>query len=176
MQCIRKALHNVYQTITLYTLNVIMSSINQISIKLEQQQQQNTPELVSLQFGYKTGKLLWKVFESTIPHFHQQSKKLRSCEGKRKRNSDLPCGHISFSCPVWSKNFLFQMHSCETMFTNKYWKGSKPKYEHCTKRQFYYFNHYLATALNTYGKREKHYFNKMFKALKQRKITFNTVV
>ena len=67
------------------------------------------------------------------------------------------------------------MHSCETMFTNKQRKGSKQNMNSDKDLKFYYFNHYLTTALNTYGE-EKH-FSKMFKALILReKQPSNTVV
>ena len=41
--------------------------------------------------------------------------------------------------------------------------------------KLYYFNHYLATSLKTYAEREEAWINKVFKVLKERKTTLNTV-
>lgn len=103
-----------------------------LSIKLEQWRQRILQSLFLYSFTESySGKFL-KVPSHT---FISQAQKLRKLwREERERNSHLPCGHISFLYPVWNKNFQFQMHSCETMFTNTHWKGSKPKYEHCTKR------------------------------------------
>lgn len=92
MQCITENLHNVYQIITLYTLNVICQlDLN----KARTMTTKNTPELVSLQF-YR--KLFWKVFESTIPHFHQPSTKTQEVVKGRERDK--------FPSPMWPHLFF----------------------------------------------------------------------
>lgn len=78
----------------------------------------------------------WGVLESFWKHHSSLSlaKHRKLWREEIYINSSLPCWYIPFSCPVLNKSFGFQMYTCETMFTNKYWKGSKSKCEHCTTR------------------------------------------
>ena len=76
---------------------------------------------------------------------------------------------------VWIKSFGFQMHSPDTMFINKYGRNQSQNMNAAQLDKLYYFNHYLATSLKIYAEREEAWINKVFKVLKERKTTLNTV-
>lgn len=109
--------------------------VNYTSTKLGRGGGGTSPRVISLQLCYKMLEYSGKYLKALFIAFISKAQKHRKL-WRKEIYIKTPVSHatISFSCPVLNKSFGFPMHLCETMLTNKYWKGSKSKCEHCSTR------------------------------------------